>query len=101
MAKVRVKLDAVAIKRLTHQPGMAKAALVAAERMRKLAVVLAPKREPRMMYSASITTHLEIKTSGPVAHVSADVDATKIEFGTNDTPRFAPLRRALLLSRIN
>lgn len=95
-----IRLDPIAIKGLVLQPGVAKEVLTVAKGVSRAAFAIAPKREPRHMYAASIGTRLEVRTTGPVGYVYADVDALKIEFGTNDTPRFRPLGKALETKRI-
>ncbi|GAA3136636.1 hypothetical protein GCM10010466_29310 [Planomonospora alba] len=100
MPDVEVKLDQAAIESLTKTPEVAKRVLTTARSIATLARKLAPKRQPRQMYARSIKTLLEVEASGPVAYVSADVDAIKIEFGTEDTPRFRPLGKALEAKRI-
>ncbi|WP_113705515.1 hypothetical protein [Nonomuraea lactucae] len=119
MADVGVKLDHQAINRLVFGPGAAKECLIVAKEIGRLAYALAPKRAPLHEYAASITEHLEITASGPVAYVSADKDALKVEFGTSPrthttlfgkqvppyehpgTPRFRPLGKALEAKRIS
>ncbi|MEV0823849.1 hypothetical protein [Nonomuraea rubra] len=119
MADVDVKLDRQAIDRLVFEPGAAKECLSVAKEVGRLAYRLAPKREPMHEYAASIREHLEITRDGPVAYVSADKDALKIEFGTDDrfhtllfgkqvapykhpgTPAFRPLGKALEAKRLS
>ncbi|WP_433434498.1 hypothetical protein [Nonomuraea sp. CA-141351] len=119
MADVEVDLDRVAIARLRFEPKAAKECLSVAKEIGRLAYALAPKREPLHEYAASIKEHLEITPDGPVAYVSADKDALKVEFGTVSrthttlfgkqvppyehpgTPRFRPLGKALDAKRIS
>ncbi|MEU4579975.1 hypothetical protein [Nonomuraea sp. NPDC023979] len=119
MADVDINLDQRAIDRLRFEPEAAKECLTVAKEIGRLAYGLAPKRQPLHEYSASISEHLEITADGPVAYVSADKDALKVEFGTKPrthtelfgkpvppyrhpgTPRFRPLGKALEAKRIS
>lgn len=79
---------------LLRDKAVAKKLLTTARKIERAAVRIAPKRKPRQMYASSIASEIDVGAI-PVAYVSGDVDSIKIEFGTNDTPRFRPLGRAV------
>lgn len=90
-----VRINHAALRQLLFDPRVAKELLTTAASIARVAYTIAPKRQPRHQYAASIREEIEVTPTGPVAYVSADVDAIKIEFGTEDTPRFRPLGRAV------
>ncbi|MEQ4716085.1 hypothetical protein [Nonomuraea sp. B19D2] len=101
MADVDVDVWEFKLPLLTRDRRVAKELLVVAKQIGLEAYNLAPKRYPLHEYAASIHEEIEIGAFGePVAYVSADVDAIKVEFGTEDTPDFRPLGRALERKRI-
>ncbi|GAA3473888.1 hypothetical protein [Nonomuraea roseola] len=100
MADVEINLDKAALEALVFDKRVAKELLVTAKQVGLTAYNIAPKRYPLHEYAASIKEEIEITDKGPVAYVHADTDAVKIEFGTEDTPRFRPLGKALERNRI-
>lgn len=64
-----------------------------AEEVKKTAQAIAPKR------TGVYIKGLKVKVVGPAVYVSGtDFKSHWIEFGTVDTPTFAPIRRAVLQS---
>jgi hypothetical protein len=100
MADVDVDVWEFKLGSLVYEKRVAKELLATAKEIGLEAYNIAPKRMPLHEYAASIKEEVEITPVGPVAYVSADVDAIKIEFGTNDTPKFRPLGKALEAKRI-
>jgi hypothetical protein len=64
-----------------------------AEEVKKTAQTIAPKR------TGAYIRGLKVKVVGPAVYVTAtDFKGHWIEWGTEDTPTFAPIRRAVLMS---
>lgn len=101
MADVEVEVWEFKLPLLRRDRLVAKELLKVAKAIGLEAYNIAPKRYPTRQYASSIREDIEIDPVGePQAYVSADVDAIKIEYGTNDTPAFRPLGRALESKRI-
>ncbi|GAA2294060.1 hypothetical protein GCM10010149_47510 [Nonomuraea roseoviolacea subsp. roseoviolacea] len=102
MADVDVDIWEFKLRELPRDRRMAKELLKTAKSVGLEAYNIAPKRHPLHEYAASIREEIEIGPFGdPVAYVSADTDAIKIEYGTEDTPAFRPLGKALEAKRIS
>ncbi|GAA0954996.1 hypothetical protein [Nonomuraea longicatena] len=96
MADVDVDVWEFKLPLLKRDKRVAKELLKVAKVIGLEAYNIAPKRYPLHEYATSIREEIEIGAFGdPVAYVSADKDALKIEYGTNDTPAFRPLGKAV------
>ncbi|MFI9591049.1 hypothetical protein [Nonomuraea sp. NPDC052265] len=101
MADVEVDVWEFKLPTLTRDKRVAKELLKVAKTIGLEAYNVAPKRYPLHEYAASIREDIEINALGePVAYVSADKDAIKVEYGTDDTPAFRPLGKAVESKRI-
>lgn len=94
MNQVTFVPNPLGIASITKQPAMGQAMAEVAEDKVPVAKALAPVRTGA--YADSIHVEQTIEGGDMAAMLVADVDyAVFVEFGTSDTPTFAPLRRAL------